>query len=130
MMVCQYKRRRRPSRREILWIGDGITANKIGPTVPRALTHLKKQVWYISYGSAPTVIRALVNGEHSAIRQEAKRVSISQPPGNELEVTSVEITAHHRCRARQVCRNALSILSRSAKWSKRPRSSPRSYFDV
>src|SRR6266568_3525041 len=111
-MVCQHKRWRRPPHRLVPLIGDGVTADKIGPAVPRALMYLKQHVRRVPYGTTPPVVRALIGGEQPTIRQEAEAVGVPQPPGNQLQVGPVGVAAHYPCTAGQLGWDVLSRLGR------------------
>ena len=68
VVVCQHERWSRTTHRPVLFAGNGIVADEVGPTIPCSLANLEKQVWYITDGTTAAVVGSLVDSDQAPIR--------------------------------------------------------------
>src|SRR5712672_3393831 len=80
VMVCQDERWGLTAHGSILRVGDGVTADKIGPAIPGSLAHLKEQIGNVADRTASPVICTLINSEQSAIGQETEAKGVTYTP--------------------------------------------------
>ena len=76
----------------------------------------QKHIGHVANRATAAVVRALVHGEQSAVRKEAKPVGVSESPRNQLQITAVFVAAHDGRGAGQLRRNALPRLGALAEW--------------